>query len=94
MGLGNIWYLWQRQTVDLAGKGAVGRFHKPQRDLRAHLHLREEKTVWCEGVGVCSIMGVFHVSISVAATQVVSRAKVSPDVHPPHSGEQAFQGIL
>lgn len=79
MGLGNIWYLWQRQTVDLAGKGAVGRFHKPQRDLRVHLHL----TVWCEGVGMHSIMGVFHISISVAATQVVSRAKVSPDVPPP-----------
>lgn len=52
-GLGNIWYLWQRQGVGLAGEGLWAVFANLG-DLRVHVRLREEEAVCREGVGFCA----------------------------------------
>lgn len=53
-----------------------------RRDLRVRVRLGGEEAVCREGVGLCCIRRALHASRRVAATQVVSRAKVSPDGSP------------
>lgn len=60
VGLGNIWYLWQRQRVDLAGKGAAGRFRKQKGPLGPRGPSGRE-AVCREGVGLWHPRA-FHVS--------------------------------
>lgn len=60
-------------------------------DLGARVCLREEEAVCSEGVGSCSIARGFRGRVSVAAAQVVSRAKVSPDVSPHHLVNKPFR---
>lgn len=50
MGLGNIWLLWQRQSVDLAGKGAAGRVRQARGPRGPRAPAGREEAVCGEGV--------------------------------------------